>query len=449
MRAVEDASFTKEKPSSYYMEKAGKAVSGLAFRIAAGRPILILCGPGNNGGDGYVAARHLQSLGSKVRVVAVAEPKSDGSKWASERWVGPVEQLTARTKIAPVVIDAIFGTGARGGLDPAWEAHALRLFGAADAVIAVDIPSALNSDEPTIMSPYDATTTLALGALRPAHLLQPSASACGAILLNNLEFECKSDSQVIVKPGINSPAQSAHKYSRGMVAVISGSMPGAAALAIQAAVRAGAGYGLVLTEDGRLDIPHAIVQRSLAEIDTTLSDRRLSSVVIGPGLGRFARAQTMIDKCIASGKPLVIDGDALHLLNPDEPFQRPVILTPHAGEFDALFGKDAGHKIERTRAAAIKINAVVIFKGADTVIAAPNGQVRVATGGPPWLASAGTGDVLAGLCGAMLAQYPDDVMTAAEAAVWLHREAGRLAGPALIADDLIDQLPNAMQRALV
>lgn len=449
MRATEEAAFTEDKPSAYYMDKAGKAVADLAWRIAAGRSVLILCGPGNNGGDGYIAAHYLKEHGADVRVVAVIDPKSEGASWARAIWGGPVEPLAASTKKAAIVVDAIFGTGSRGGLDPAWEDDALRLLRHADRVIAVDIPSVIDADNHNITNAYAAHITLALGALKPAHVLQPSVRFCGTILLDDLEFQINSSAALSPTSKLHPPTADDHKYTRGMVAIIEGTMPGAAALAASAAMRGGAGYVVLVSNQKHINMPHAIVQRSPSEYHALLEDKRLSALVLGPGLGRSSMAGKLLTRAMGQSKPLVIDGDALHLLaNIDQQFSGPAILTPHAGEFDALFGKGEGNKIDRTRAAAAESGAVVIFKGPDTVIAAPDGRVRVAPPAPPWLASAGTGDVLAGLCGAALARHPDDALKAAEEAVWLHGEAARLAGPALIADDLIDQLPRAVQRAL-
>lgn len=451
MRAAENACFTAEKAASFYMERAGRAIADVAHRIASGRRILILVGPGNNGGDGYVAARYLRDAGAEIRVVSVTPPKSKEAQWARASWTGPVETLDDNTNIEPILIDAIFGTGARGGLNPAWAKAALRLFDAAAHILAVDIPSALNSDDPAISSPYAAHTSLALGALKPAHVLQPVAAQCGNILLDPLDIPVQSDVRLLERPTITGPQASDHKYRRGMVAIIAGIMPGAASLACRAAMHGGAGYTLYIGDTPQLSphLPDAVVQRPLSDLPALLCDQRLRALVIGPGLGRTIEAEERLNITRASGKALVIDGDALHLLRADKPFTAPAILTPHEGEFSALFGPLSGTKIDRAQAAARLTNAVIVYKGADTVIAAPDGQVRIAPPGSPWLASAGTGDVLAGLCGGALAHTPDDPFGAACRAVWLHAEAARLAGPALIADDLIDHLPGAVQRALL
>lgn len=452
MRAVEQAAFTDDRPSSYYMDKAGKAVADLAWRVAAGSPILILCGPGNNGGDGYIAAHYLASMGADVRVVAVLPPKSEGALWARGFWYGPVEMLAMTTSLAPIVIDAIFGTGARGGLDLIWGPMVDRLIRDAERSIAVDLPSSLNSDDPMSGDTVAVDITLALGALKRVHVLGDAASRCGLVLLDTLGLapnEYRFDAPwVMPEPVILPPDSKQHKYSRGMVAVIAGVMPGAAALAVGAAVRSEAGYGVLVGASPTDDVPKAVVQKSYDDLPALLSDERLAALVIGPGLGRNGVARNLLAQALASGKPLVIDGDALHLLDTDIYFDQPVILTPHHGEFVALFGELEGDKCEKAKAAAQRCNAVIIFKGPDTIIATPDGGVWVAPRASSWLASAGTGDVLAGLCGASLAVNPEFPLNAAQTAVWLHGEAARLAGPALIADDLIDQLPRAVQRAL-
>jgi hydroxyethylthiazole kinase-like uncharacterized protein yjeF len=220
-----------------------------------------------------------------------------------------------------------------------------------------------------------------------------------------------------------------------MVAVVAGAMPGAGALAASAAARAGAGYVLLLgSATDRL--PHAIVRRRFTA--EALEDQRIGAVVIGPGLGRDERAEERLVASLASGRPLVIDGDALRLMD-DRRCAGAAILTPHAGEFEAMFGRGSGSKIDRTVAAAERTGAVVVHKGPDTVIAAPDGRVIVHSGSSSWLSTAGTGDVLAGVIGARLAAGLEP-MEAAVQGVWLHAEAARRAGAAFIADDLVGHL---------
>ena len=411
------------------MERAGAGVADAARRLAAGAEVLILCGPGNNGGDGYVAAHRLRAHGHLVRVAALAPPATDLARAADRRWNGPVEAL-ADAAPAPVLVDALFGTGLSRPLDAATAAALHRL--ATRLRIAVDLPSGVGADDgvmPPSLPRFD--LTLALGALKPAHLLQPAARICGAVRLVDLGLALAARTHAIAALSLPEPGPDTHKFSRGMVAVVGGAMPGASELAAGAALRAGAGYVLHLGEGQ--GAPHALVRRPWDAAN--LADTRIGSVVIGPGLGRGDPAAARLRAVLATDHPLVIDGDALHLLAPDLRRTAPTLLTPHAGEFRALFGDGSGSKIDRARAAAARSGAVIAFKGPDTVVAAPDGRAVVAGDASDWLSTAGTGDVLAGVCGAMLAVGlpPFD---AAAAAVWLHARAAARCGRSFIADDL-------------
>jgi len=449
MRAAEERAIAAGSSVAELMERAGTGVAEWVHRLAAGSEVLILCGPGNNGGDGYVAARVLASQGVPVRVAALGEPGTQVAAAARAAWGGPVEVLSGAIGAAPVLVDALFGTGLTRALDPALAEIVTALTAKAGLSIAVDLPSGAETDSGgdfgAALAAFD--VTLALGALKPAHLLQPVAEQCGAVRLVEIGLgESEAQVRTLARPRIAMPGADAHKYSRGMVAVVSGPMHGASELAARAAYRAGAGYVLLLT-GGLPNPPNAIVrQRWSAE---ALDDTRIGAVVIGPGLGRDERAQEKLDAALASDRPLVIDGDALHLLDLAALKDRaaPVVLTPHAGEFDALFGTETGSKIERAQDAARRANAVVVFKGADTVIAAPNGWVNVAAMGSPWLSVAGTGDVLAGAIAAMLAQRSWDLLGAISAGVWLHGQAARLLDRCFLADELADALPHAYERA--
>lgn len=454
MRAAEGRAIAAGSSVTELMERAGTGVAEWAHRLAAGSEVLILCGPGNNGGDGYVAARVLASRGVPVRVAALGEPKTEAAAAARAAWGGAVEPLPCPSidtdAYSGVFVDAAFGTGLNRSLPEEISNVIEQLVSLSRLAIAVDLPSGVDSDTASDNELYmegGFDVTLALGALKPAHVLQPSARHCGTVRLIDLGLDMfdvparTSPHSWLVKPQPWS-----HKYSRGMVAVVSGPMHGASELAARAAYRAGAGYVLLLT-GGLPQPPHAIVrQRWSAE---ALDDTRIGAVVIGPGLGRDARAQEKLDAALASDRPLVIDGDALHLLDLAALKDRaaPVVLTPHAGEFDALFGAGAGSKIERAQDAALRSNAVVVFKGADTVIAAPDGRANVAAIGNPWLSVAGTGDVLAGAVAAMLAQRRWDVLGAASAGVWLHGRAAQMLDRCFLADELADALPHAYERA--
>ncbi|HEY0623626.1 NAD(P)H-hydrate dehydratase [Sphingomonas sp.] len=454
MRAAEDRAIADGSSVSALMERAGAGVAEWVHRLAAGAPVLILCGPGNNGGDGYVAARVLAGRGMDVRVAALDDPRTEAAIEARKGWTGVVEPFPGDLPGAPVVVDALFGTGLARPVAP-WIAHAIKTFvDQARLSIAVDLPSGAETDSggdfgQCTLADFD--VTLALGALKPAHVLQPAAAYCGNVRLVDIGLELEGAAEPAVRtiavPRIAKPQPSSHKYSRGMVAVVSGPMHGASELAALAAYRAGAGYVLLLT-GGLPHPPHAIVRRRWSA--DALDDKRIGAVVIGPGLGRDDRAREKLEAALASPHPLVIDGDALHLLDLDRIRTRdaPTVLTPHAGEFAALFGEGDGSKIAKTQRAARRCNAVVVFKGADTVAAASNSRAIVASPASPWLSVAGTGDVLAGAIGTMLAQRTKSPLQAVSAGVWLHAEAARLLHRCFLADDLADALPQALARAL-
>ena len=442
MRAAEQASGVDD---ATLMDRAGAAIAEAVRRIGGGQEVLILCGPGNNGGDGYVAASALKRAGIQVRVAALSEPRTDVARRARAGWDGPIESL-AEARAAPMLLDALFGTGLSRGLDEAVVATLHALSAKAALLIAVDLPSGVATDNGALLSAYPgAALTLALGAPKPAHLLLPAAPVCGTVRVLDIGVAARSQASVLPVPSLRTPAIDAHKFSRGMVAVIAGRMPGASALAATAAARV-AGYVLLI--GGATDrLPHAIVRRRWAE--DALSDPRIGAVVIGPGLGRDEEARAKLDAVLASDHALVIDGDALRLLDPARLRSRaaPAILTPHEGEFAHLFPDLQGSKIDRARAAAEGSGATVVLKGPDTVVAAPTGEVRLAARRVPWLATAGSGDVLAGLTGALLAGPDMTALAAGSSAVWLHTEAARVAGRALIADDLTLALPAAIAQA--
>lgn len=432
MRAAEDRAIAAGTDVATLMERAGAGIARWTARLGSGAPVLVLCGPGNNGGDGYVTARILRAQGVDVMIAALGPPKTDAARNAAAAWAGQVDAITDAAS-APVVIDALLGTGASRPLD---SRHAVELIGAARLAIAADLPSGLDTDSGApIGEVARCHVTLALGALKPAHLLQPGTDLCGAIRVIDIGIAAESAMRVLDRPTLSAPGPDAHKYTRGMVAVVAGAMPGAAVLAAEAALRAGAGYA-ALVGDGGTGGPQALVRRPWEA--ALLSDRRIGCIVIGPGLGRDASARERLVAAIASERPLVIDGDALRLLDPAR-MPAGSILSPHAGEFAALFGESAGSKLDRTRAAAQTCGAVVVHKGADTVIAAPDGRVALAPPASPWLSTAGTGDVLAGAIAAQRAAGLDP-FAAAQAGVWLHaRAAGRL-GAAFVADDLAHAL---------
>jgi hydroxyethylthiazole kinase-like uncharacterized protein yjeF len=443
MRAAEARAIAAGTPVETLMERAGMAAAR-AIRLFAGESeALILCGLGNNGGDGYVIARALRERGMEVRVAALDQPRSAAAGAALQAWGGAVQTLMEASP-APLLVDALFGTGLTRGLDEDVAGALGRLAAAARIRVAVDLPSGVSADDGRILSPvpdFDLTVTFA--TLKPSHLLQPSARHMGRIVVADIGVEAESWLHEIGRPSLRKPGPKDHKYSRGYVAVVAGEMPGASALAAAAAARAGAGYVRLASEERVAGIPHSVVQSSGGT--ELLQDDRIGAVVIGPGLGRSIAASALFERACACGRPLIIDADALFLLDfaALRQLQHVPILTPHEGEFQRLFGRRDGSKVEIARTGAAECGAVIVYKGADTVVAAPDGRAGIAPPAPACLASAGTGDVLAGVIAAMRASGLD-AFEAACAGVWLHGRAAEHARPGLIADDLIAALPAAL-----
>jgi ADP-dependent NAD(P)H-hydrate dehydratase / NAD(P)H-hydrate epimerase len=450
MRAAEEAAIAGGTPVETLMERAGAAVAEAAWRHAGVPPTLIVCGPGNNGGDGYVAARILRERGVPVRVAATGEPRTDAARAARASWSGAIEDF-ASARPGALLIDALFGTGLARPLDGAVSERLTELAGAARLRIAVDLPSGVSTDDGTLLSPVPRfDLTIALGSLKPAHRLQPAAGHCGLVAIADIGIDISCAATIeVARPKLAGPGPADNKYSRGMVAVAAGEMPGAALLTAMAAQRGGAGY--VLLAGDVAGGPAALVKRPAADakaLAKLLDDQRIGAVVIGPGLGRDRHARERLEVALVSGRPLVLDADALVLLAHGglgrlARLIEPAILTPHEGEFVRLFGTLRGSKLERARAAAARARAIVLLKGSDSVLAHPDGRAAIAPPAPAWLASAGTGDVLAGLIGAMRARGLD-AFEAAEAALWIHGEAARAAGPGLIADDLVEHIARCL-----
>ncbi|WP_294352504.1 NAD(P)H-hydrate dehydratase [uncultured Sphingomonas sp.] len=441
MRAAEAVAFDRGDDAFAMMQRAGHACAAAVRRLSAGAEVLVLCGPGNNGGDGYVIAASLAAAGQPVRVAALGTPTGDTAVQAGTGWRGPVEALD-EVSAAPVLVDALFGIGLSRPLDDKVVAALSRLRETARLTIAIDLPSGVASDSGARLGcPAPVDITLALGALKPAHLLQPAAALCGTVRLLDIGVDESAEARVIAPPTLPAPGPQSHKFNRGMVAVVRGRMAGAAELCATAAMHAGAGY-VALLGASMPGEPHALVRRKFD--DEALADRRIGALVVGPGLGRDDGMHSLIERALASVHALVIDGDALHLVTSEQLRARggQIILTPHAGEFDALFGHAQGSKLDRVRAAARASGATVVFKGADTVIAAPDGRARLAPAANNWLSTAGSGDVLAGAIAACLAAGHDP-LDAAAAGVWLHGEAAKRCGAAFIADDLARALPQA------
>lgn len=446
MRAAEQRVIAAGTSVDALMERAGAAVAEAVWRVAGHAEVLITCGPGNNGGDGYVAARLLRDRGVPVRIAAAIPPKTEAARNAASRWNGPVEPL-ADAKRAPILVDALFGTGLARPLDDAVAEALARLGKSAHWRIAVDLPSGVATDDGAVLGPVPRfDLTIALGALKSSHMLLPAAQLCGQVALADIGLgRIEAHIHRIGRPHLASPGCEANKYSRGKLVVLAGDMPGASQLAALAGQRAGAGYVELLGSGGDAP-PHALVRRAWSE--RALEDERIAAVVAGPGLGRGRAGRARLDAALTAGHPLLLDADALTLIGKSRHDRlKGHVLTPHWGEFVRLFGDSGKDRLTQARAAAVRSGAIILLKGADSIVAHPDGRAAIAPLAPSWLASAGTGDVLAGIIGALLAQGLAP-FEAAQAGLWLHAEAARLAGPMLIADDLIAHLPKAAAACL-
>jgi hydroxyethylthiazole kinase-like uncharacterized protein yjeF len=482
-------------PGIALMEAAGKAVADEALALAgrAAARIAVLCGPGNNGGDGFVAARLLAEQGCAVSLALLGSPtalKGDAAL-AAEAWKGALAPLDGFAfEDADLVVDALFGAGLARALDGVAAATVERLNRWSQAtgrpVLAVDVPTGLDGTTGAGAGPVaQATRTITFFRLKPGHLLLPGRAFCGetrvadigiaASTLAAIRPQTWANSPVVWGAQLPVPGADGHKYARGHALVLSGSMPriGAARLAARAALRAGAGLATLASPRDALSAHLAALDAVMvepcdgaADLDRLLMDRRKNALALGPGLGLGAEARACVELALApqtrySGRAVVLDADALTLFAGDaqglaariRASEAPVVLTPHEGEFARLFARApdiAGDKLGRARAAAKMLGAVVVLKGADTVVAAPDGRATIGCDLPPWLATAGSGDVLCGLVLGLLAQAMP-AFEAASAAVWLHGAAARAFGPGLTAEDIAPALPGvlmALWRAL-
>jgi hydroxyethylthiazole kinase-like uncharacterized protein yjeF len=438
---------------STLMANAGRAVARAVMRRFRRCRVLVLAGPGNNGGDGYVAARLLQQAGWPIALAALGPPR-DGSDaaGAAMRWHGPtVPFAVTEAARAELVIDALFGAGLTRDI----EGHVADVLRGARRVVAVDVPSGLDGATGQVRGyAPQAMLTVTFFRLKPGHLLLPGRELCGATeladiglpdaVLDRLRPRCfvnLPELWSVPKPGLQS-----HKYARGHVTVVGGAgMTGAARLAAEAARRGGAGL-VTIAASGSGDIYRAGAPGVLvsdAPLGELLADDRRHVWVCGPGLG-VQGARSVLPLLVSAGRCVVGDADVFSAFaGAPEALRGAAVLTPHAGEFARTFGGPGEDRIGAVRTAAMLTGASVLLKGADTVIAEPAGRAAVNASAPPWLATAGSGDVLAGLIGGLLAQGMRP-WEAAAAGAFLHGRAGVLAGPGLVAEDLLSALSTAV-----
>jgi hydroxyethylthiazole kinase-like uncharacterized protein yjeF len=464
------------------MENAGRAVADAVARHPLGTRVVVVAGPGNNGGDGFVAARVLSERGYPVRVLLLGDAgslKGDAAE-AARLWKGPVEAATPEAvNGAGVIVDALFGAG----LNRVVEGPARALIEAMNAsgapIVAVDLPSGINGASGAVMGvAVKARESVTFFRRKPGHLLLPGRLNAGSVRVADIGIPDSVLERVRPTTFANGPALwgrafplprlDGHKYSRGHAVVVSGdvSFTGAARLAARGALRAGAGLVTLASPAAALAVNAAaslaVMVRAVDgadELRSLLADQRLNAVVLGPGLGVGANTRALVEAALDGDRAVVLDADALTSFA-DQPGalfsaiaarpERPVVLTPHQGEFARLFRNVAQilvneSKLAAARAAAGASGAVVLLKGADTVVAAPDGKAAIGENAPPWLATAGSGDVLAGMIAGLLAQQMP-AFEAACAGAWLHGETGNEAGPGLISEDLPEALPAIYRR---
>lgn len=469
MSAVDRAAVDSGIESYGLMEKAGQAVAAAALRLyPQAHRFAVLCGPGNNGGDGYVAARALAACGATVAVFHLKDParlKGDALTAHVACKLPSAALSDFRPQGGDVVIDAIFGAGLDRAVDHEIMAAIARVEKADVPVLAVDLPSGVNGRTGMPMgAAFKAAHTVTFMARKPGHLLMPGRLLCGTVEVADIGIPRRILTAHADRLAENAPSHwqqhlpvhgaMDHKFSRGHLVVFSGeaSATGAARLSAQAALKTAAGLVTMASPENAMTANAAhLTAIMLKRIDDTddlkswIADKRLSAFVLGPGFGVGQKARDFT--LSLSQHRLVLDADGITSFkdDPDLLFsafaggETRLVLTPHDGEFARLFPDLAGDpslgKVERARMAAARAHAAVVCKGADTVIAAPDGRALINTNAPAWLATAGSGDVLAGIIGGLMAAGMP-AFEAAAAGVWLHGEAGQKAGQGMTAEDL-------------
>ncbi|HLH95276.1 MAG TPA: NAD(P)H-hydrate dehydratase [Xanthobacteraceae bacterium] len=466
-------------PGIELMDNAGRAVAdAVSAAHSAAVPVTVVAGPGNNGGDGFVAARILKERGYRVRLLLVGDAsrlKGDAGV-AAGRWHGEVESASPGALAgAGAIVDALFGAGLDRPVEGAARAMIEAMNASAAKIYAVDLPSGINGTSGDVQGlAVRAGETVTFFRRKTGHVLLPGRLHCGLVHIADIGIDASALAAIKPKTFLNAPnlwmhhfpvpRVDGHKYGRGHAVVVSGgiSSTGAARLAARGALRGGAGLVTIASPRAALAVNAAaslaVMVRPVdgaEEFRAFMSDPRRNVVVLGPGGGVGPEMQDMVRAALAADCAVVLDADALTSFA-DEPQallsavrahpDATTVLTPHAGEFSRLFHalpgfSLAGSKLEQARHAAAEAGAIVLLKGPDTVVAAPDGRAAIAENAPPWLATAGSGDVLGGLIAGLLAQGVPG-FEAAAAAVWLHGEAGRLAGPGLISEDLPEQFPK-------
>ncbi|HWV81406.1 MAG TPA: NAD(P)H-hydrate dehydratase [Hyphomicrobiaceae bacterium] len=507
MAAADRLAIASGVPSVDLMARAGEAVTDVAgTMVGIGARILVLAGPGNNGGDAFVAARRLAEQGYRVRLALLGDRsalKGDAAHFAA-RWPGPVEVVDAGcVRDCDLIIDGLFGAGLSRAIEGSAAAAIAAINASGIPVLAIDVPSGLDGSTGAPSGPVvKATRTVTFFRCKPGHVLLPGRALCGPVTLADIgippsvlgEIACRTfaNAPALWRDAFPVPKPEAHKYTRGHAVVVSGpaESTGAARLSARGALRMGAGLVTVASPRAAFPVNAAhLTAIMLKPFDVpdglagVLADKRRNAVLIGPGCGRGPATSRMVEITLRSGASVVLDADAITSFEakqlqadadagapspigflpgaatatsagPERLFAaikantgRPVVLTPHEGEFRRLFGALPGSHLERARHAAAASGAVIILKGPDTCVAAPDGRAAINENAPPWLATAGSGDVLAGFVAGLLAQGMP-AFEAAAAAVWLHGACAAAVGAGLIAEDLPEVLPKVVIRYL-
>ncbi|MCK2165249.1 NAD(P)H-hydrate dehydratase [Thalassospira xiamenensis] len=450
--------------SDVLMENAGAAVVAEIVSRWTPRSVTVLCGPGNNGGDGFVVARLLRHAGWSVRLglLCDAEKLTGDAALNAGRWDGAVERLSPALLVgADLIVDCLFGAGLARSIEGELAELVCAVNACGVPVIAVDVPSGVDGNGGEVRGvSIKADVTVTFCRPKPGHYLLPGRVLCGQLIVCDIGITDQTIRDIrpslmrnepgIWRAGIHWPGVDGHKYHRGHLLVVGGaSMTGAGRLVARAARRAGAGLLTVVADPSALPVYAAdspgIMTAPIASMDDLLKDCRHNALIMGPGFGVGDETCSRIIPLLHYCRCTVLDADALTSFaeQPSTLFfaiQGPTVLTPHEGEFARLFPDIEGDKLSRARAAAKRSGATVLIKGADTVIAAPDGRAAINAIDAPWLATAGSGDVLAGIIGGLMAQGME-MFDAACMGAWLHARAGADLGPGLIAEDIPEHLP--------
>lgn len=460
-------------PAIALMENAGRAVAAAIGQRWSPRAVAVLCGPGNNGGDGFVVARVLSEAGWPVRLALLGEAAAltGAAAHHAQCWQGGIEALSpAVLEGAALVVDAVFGAGLSRPLHGTAQLTLETATGRGLPIVAIDVPSGVMGDTGACLGAVPAALTVTFFRKKPAHLLLPGREYCGEVVVADIGISPGVLDAIAPTVFENHPslwleqlpraAEGGHKYKRGH-ALLSGGYPmtGAARLAARAAARIGAGLVTVAVPEQAFAIYAAALESIMVlpvaepeDFAALLADARFNALLIGPGAGSAGAAREATRQrvlaLLATGRATVLDADALSVFKQatvalQAAIRGPCVLTPHEGEFRRLCQVE-GDKRTRALAAAHQFNAVVVLKGADTVIAAPDGRCAINSNAPPTLATAGSGDVLAGMVLGLLAQGMEPFLAAA-AAVWMHGVAATAFGPGLIAEDLPELLPAVLR----